>query len=136
MSEWHQKFLRDEASNEKLDVYIYEVKCLARLEDENNQESWMLNVGDLEDLSGSTPKTNNPTSYASMMVAEGWVYWLMATWVPALRIENGWYLFDELGLSKEPHYKSNLDVHLQFHVDRQEIGSQVKTWDPGIKSAH
>ncbi|GKC17118.1 hypothetical protein Tco_1013900, partial [Tanacetum coccineum] len=48
-------------------------------------------------------------------------YKVDGTWVPALRIENGWYLFDELGLSKEPHYKSNLDVHLQFHVDRQEI---------------
>ncbi|GKD36395.1 hypothetical protein Tco_1251904 [Tanacetum coccineum] len=44
------------------------------------------------------------------------------TWVPARRIEDGWYLFDGLGLSKEPHCKSNLDVHLQFHVDRQDIG--------------
>ncbi|GJV73122.1 hypothetical protein Tco_1493117 [Tanacetum coccineum] len=57
------------------------------------------------------------------------------TWVHALRIEDGWYLFDGLGLSKEPHSKSNLDVNLQFHVDRQDIGSQVKTWDPEIKSA-
>ncbi|GKD58099.1 hypothetical protein Tco_1295608 [Tanacetum coccineum] len=55
------------------------------------------------------------------------------TWVPDLIIEDGWYLFD--GLSKEQHSKSNLDVHLQFHVYRQDIGSQVKTWDPGIKSA-
>ncbi|GJR42184.1 hypothetical protein Tco_1310287 [Tanacetum coccineum] len=46
------------------------------------------------------------------------------TWAPALRIEDGWYLFDGLGLSKEPHSKSNLDVHLQFHVDRQDIDSQ------------
>ncbi|GKA82432.1 hypothetical protein Tco_0789180 [Tanacetum coccineum] len=44
------------------------------------------------------------------------------TWVPATRIKDDWYLFDELGLSKEPHSKSNLDVHLQFHVDRQDIG--------------
>ncbi|GKE74713.1 hypothetical protein Tco_1536754, partial [Tanacetum coccineum] len=36
------------------------------------------------------------------------------TWVPDLIIEDGWYLFD--GLSKEQHSKSNLDVHLQFHV--------------------
>ncbi|GJR61324.1 hypothetical protein Tco_0998443 [Tanacetum coccineum] len=55
------------------------------------------------------------------------------TWVPALRIKDGWYLFDGPGLSKESHSKSNLDVHLQFHLDRQDIGSQVKTWDPGIK---
>ncbi|GJV25834.1 hypothetical protein Tco_1378529 [Tanacetum coccineum] len=55
------------------------------------------------------------------------------TWVPARRIEDGWYLFDELGISKEPHCKSNLDVHLQFHVDQQDIGSQVKTWVHGIK---
>ncbi|GJZ31829.1 hypothetical protein Tco_0864404 [Tanacetum coccineum] len=56
------------------------------------------------------------------------------TWVSALRIEDGWYLFDGLGLSKEPHSKSNLDVHLHFHVDRKDIGSQVKTWDLRIKS--
>ncbi|GKC80122.1 hypothetical protein Tco_1130896 [Tanacetum coccineum] len=55
------------------------------------------------------------------------------TWVPARRNEDGWFFFDELGLSKESHCKSNLDVHLQFHVDPQDIGSQVKTWDPGIK---
>nr|GEU50965.1 reverse transcriptase domain-containing protein [Tanacetum cinerariifolium] len=41
------------------------------------------------------------------------------TWMPAMRIEGGWYLFVELGLSKELHSKSNLDVHL--HVDRQDI---------------
>ncbi|GJV90681.1 hypothetical protein Tco_1538494 [Tanacetum coccineum] len=41
-------------------------------------------------------------------------------------------LFDN-GISKEPHCKSNLDVHLQFHVDQQDIGSQVKTWVHGIK---
>ncbi|GJR42585.1 hypothetical protein Tco_1310688 [Tanacetum coccineum] len=40
---------------------------------------------------------------------------------------------DEQGISKEPHCKSNLDVHLQFHVDQQDIGSQVKTWVHGIK---
>ncbi|GJZ96257.1 hypothetical protein Tco_0668591 [Tanacetum coccineum] len=49
------------------------------------------------------------------------------TWVPTLRIKDGWYLFDGQGLSKESHSKSNLDVHLQFHLDRQDIGSQVKT---------
>ncbi|GKA02964.1 hypothetical protein Tco_0675745 [Tanacetum coccineum] len=79
-------------------------------------------------------KDNNPNGMFNDGGEVG--YKADGTWVPALRIENGWYLFDELGLSKEPHYKSNLDVHLQFHVDRQEIGSQVKTWDPGIKSAH
>ncbi|GKA59643.1 hypothetical protein Tco_0758956 [Tanacetum coccineum] len=54
-------------------------------------------------------------------------------WVPARRPEDGWHLFEELGLSKESHYISNLDVHLQFHVDPHDIGSQVKTWDPRIK---
>ncbi|GKD34781.1 hypothetical protein Tco_1250290 [Tanacetum coccineum] len=39
----------------------------------------------------------------------------------------GWYFHDESGLSKEPLCKSNLEVHLQFHVDRLETGSQVKT---------
>ncbi|GJU62735.1 hypothetical protein Tco_1244570 [Tanacetum coccineum] len=34
------------------------------------------------------------------------------TWVPTLRIKDGWYLFDGPGLSKESHSKSNLDVHL------------------------
>ncbi|GKD06338.1 hypothetical protein Tco_1181312, partial [Tanacetum coccineum] len=47
--------------------------------------------------------------------------------------KDGWYFHDESGLSKEPLCKSNLEVHLQFHVDRLETGSQVKTWDPGIK---
>ncbi|GJY10280.1 hypothetical protein Tco_0378465 [Tanacetum coccineum] len=35
------------------------------------------------------------------------------TWVPAFRIEDGWYLFDGPGLRKEPHSKSN-------YVDRQD----------------
>ncbi|GJY80989.1 putative fruit bromelain [Tanacetum coccineum] len=48
-------------------------------------------------------------------------------------LEDGWYFLDESGLSKEPLCRSNLNVHLQFHVDRLETGSQVKTWDPGIK---
>ena len=48
-------------------------------------------------------------------------------------LEVGWYLLDELGLSKEPLCRPNLEVQLQFHVDRQDAGSQVKTWDPGIK---
>ncbi|GJT53907.1 hypothetical protein Tco_0988961 [Tanacetum coccineum] len=47
--------------------------------------------------------------------------------------EDGWYFHDESRLSKEPLCRSNLEVHLQFHVDRLETGSQVKTWDPGIK---
>ncbi|GJZ24994.1 hypothetical protein Tco_0562453 [Tanacetum coccineum] len=47
-------------------------------------------------------------------------------------VEDGWYFLDESGLSKEPLCRSNLEVHLQFHVDRLETGSQVKTWDPGI----
>ncbi|GJZ02987.1 hypothetical protein Tco_0520948 [Tanacetum coccineum] len=47
--------------------------------------------------------------------------------------EDGWYFHDESGLSKEPFCRSNLEVHLQFHVDRLETSSQVKTWDPGIK---
>ncbi|GKA43530.1 hypothetical protein Tco_0736254 [Tanacetum coccineum] len=47
-------------------------------------------------------------------------------------VEDGWYFLVESGLSKEPLCRSNLEVHLQFHVDRLEIGSQVKTWDPGI----
>ena len=50
-------------------------------------------------------------------------------------LEDGWYLLDELGLSKEPLCRPNLEVQLQLqlHVDRQDTGSQVKTWDPGIK---
>ncbi|GJU86686.1 hypothetical protein Tco_1294232 [Tanacetum coccineum] len=47
--------------------------------------------------------------------------------------EDGWYFHDESRLSKEPLCRSNLEVHLQFHVDRLETGSQVKTWDPRIK---
>ncbi|GJV55101.1 hypothetical protein Tco_1456106, partial [Tanacetum coccineum] len=47
--------------------------------------------------------------------------------------EDGWYFHDESRLSKKPLCRSNLEVHLQFHVDRLETGSQVKTWDPGIK---
>ncbi|GJU53555.1 retrovirus-related pol polyprotein LINE-1 [Tanacetum coccineum] len=47
--------------------------------------------------------------------------------------EDGWYFHDESRLSKEPLCRSNLEVHLQFHVDRLETRSQVKTWDPGIK---
>nr|GEX70169.1 Ty3/gypsy retrotransposon protein [Tanacetum cinerariifolium] len=43
------------------------------------------------------------------------------TWVPGRRIEDGWYLFNELRLRKEPHCKFNVDVHLQFRVDRQDI---------------
>ncbi|GJY87828.1 hypothetical protein Tco_0502456 [Tanacetum coccineum] len=34
---------------------------------------------------------------------------------------------DEQGLSKEPYCKSNLDVHLKFHVDRQDIGVESVT---------
>ncbi|GJY94645.1 hypothetical protein Tco_0511006 [Tanacetum coccineum] len=48
-------------------------------------------------------------------------------------LEDGWYFLDESGLNKKPLCRSNLNVHLQFHVDRLETGSQVKTWDPGIK---
>ncbi|GKC30445.1 hypothetical protein Tco_1037739 [Tanacetum coccineum] len=47
-------------------------------------------------------------------------------------LEDGWYFLDESGLRKESLCRSNLKVHLQFHVDRPETGSQVKTWDPGI----
>ena len=48
-------------------------------------------------------------------------------------LQDGWYLLDELGLSKELLCRPNLEVQLQLHVDRQDTGSQVKTWDPGIK---
>nr|GEV92971.1 hypothetical protein [Tanacetum cinerariifolium] len=41
--------------------------------------------------------------------------------------KDGWYFHDELGLSKEPLCRSNLVVHLQFHVDQLKTGSQVKT---------
>ncbi|GJR03964.1 hypothetical protein Tco_0526948 [Tanacetum coccineum] len=47
--------------------------------------------------------------------------------------EDGWFFHDESRFSKKPLCRSNLEVHLQFHVDRLETGSQVKTWDPGIK---
>nr|GEW34797.1 hypothetical protein [Tanacetum cinerariifolium] len=47
--------------------------------------------------------------------------------------KDGWYFFDESGLSKEPLCRSNLEVHVQFHVDQLKTRSQVKTWDPGIK---
>ncbi|GJX42998.1 hypothetical protein Tco_0259674 [Tanacetum coccineum] len=40
-------------------------------------------------------------------------------------LEDGWYFLDESGLSKEPLCRSNLNVHLQFHVDRLETGSQM-----------
>ncbi|GKB96032.1 hypothetical protein Tco_0982169 [Tanacetum coccineum] len=46
---------------------------------------------------------------------------------------DGWYFLNESGLSKESLCRSDLKVHLLFHVDRLETGSQVKTWDPGIK---
>lgn len=42
-------------------------------------------------------------------------------------MEDGWYFLDESRLSKEPLCRSNFEVHLQFHVDRLETGSQVKT---------
>ncbi|GJT81452.1 hypothetical protein Tco_1055794 [Tanacetum coccineum] len=35
-------------------------------------------------------------------------------------LEDGWYFLDESRLSKEPLCRSNLKVHLQFHVDRLE----------------
>ena len=50
----------------------------------------------------------------------------------ARRLEDSWYLFDDFKLSKEPLCRPNLEAQLQFHVDRQDTGSQVKTWDPGI----
>nr|GEV11598.1 retrotransposon Gag protein [Tanacetum cinerariifolium] len=61
-------------------------------------------------------KDNNPNGLFNDVCGVGYSK-ANGTWVPARRIKDGWYLFDELGLSKEPHYKSNLDVHLQFHVD-------------------
>ncbi|GKE27728.1 hypothetical protein Tco_1443112, partial [Tanacetum coccineum] len=54
-------------------------------------------------------------------------------WRIEMAREDGLYFTDESGLNKKPLCRSNLNVHLQFHVDRLETGSQVKTWDPGIK---
>ncbi|GKA77866.1 hypothetical protein Tco_0784403, partial [Tanacetum coccineum] len=40
--------------------------------------------------------------------------------------EDGWYFHDESRLSKKPLCRSNLEVHLQFHVDRLETGNPQK----------
>ncbi|GJS44977.1 hypothetical protein Tco_0595098 [Tanacetum coccineum] len=110
----------------------------ARFEEENNQaadnndDEESKNVEDQQVFEAEDDTNNDdfgcllpPHKGAEIIVEEA-----DGTWVPARRNEDGWFFFDELGLSKESHCKSNLDVLLQFHVDRQDIGSQVKTWDP------
>ncbi|GKE89211.1 hypothetical protein Tco_1566686, partial [Tanacetum coccineum] len=43
--------------------------------------------------------------------------------------------FSEVGANKDNNPNGVFNDGGEFHVYRQDIGSQVKTWDPGIKSA-
>nr|GEW14724.1 hypothetical protein [Tanacetum cinerariifolium] len=103
----------EQGKEEKGVVKFFEVGT----DEENNSDIVFNNVGRIVYGQGSDTWADAGLKHGSYLLLDR---------IP----ENGWYFHDESGLSKEPLYISNLEVHLQFRVDRLETGSRVKTWDP------